>query len=70
MLNKNIYSLCTSPSLRCKLLTKIKIPSARVSKYFDEKAQIRSESEVGNQSESSLGYTNPEHAVVELSGKN
>jgi len=28
-------------------------------KYFDEKAQIRSESEMGNQSEFSLGYTNP-----------
>jgi len=36
-------------------------------KYFDEKAQIRSESEMGNQSEFSLGYTNSEHAVVELS---
>jgi len=39
-------------------------------KYFNEKAQIRSESEMGNQSEFSLGYTNPEHAVVEKSYKN
>jgi len=39
-------------------------------KYFDEKAQIRSESEMGNQSEFSLGYTNPERAVVEKSDKN
>jgi len=29
-----------------------------------------SESEVGNQSEFSLGYKNPEHAVVELSDQN
>jgi len=39
-------------------------------KYFDEKAQIRSESEMGNQSEFSLGYTNPEHAIVEKYDKN
>jgi len=39
-------------------------------KYFDEKDQISSESEMGNQSEFSLGYTNPEHAVVEKSVKN
>jgi len=40
------------------------------SKYFDERAQIRSESEVGNQSKSSLECKNPEHEVVELSNQN
>jgi len=39
-------------------------------KYFDEKAKIRSEFEMGNQSEFSFGCTNPEHAVVEKSVKN
>jgi len=38
-------------------------------KYFDEKAKITTETEEGNQSKTSLGFKNPEHAVVEVSDK-
>jgi len=40
-----------------------------IRKYFDEKAKIRTESEAANQSKTSLGFKNPEHAVVEVSDK-
>jgi len=40
-----------------------------IQKYFNEKAKIRTESEEANQSKTSLGLINPEHAVVEVFGK-
>jgi len=41
-----------------------------IRKYFDEKANIRTQSEEANQSKTSLGLKYPEHAVVEVSDKN
>jgi len=41
-----------------------------IRKYFDENAKVRTESEEASQSKTSLGFKNPEHAVVEVSDKN